>query len=219
MSKKEEFESLQYVPRSVIERLAIGLPLLAEAYEKKDPEVFVNLLVNALKQGISYPFAVSDQLVEVDDINLSRDGLMALSFVISAVTLDIDSDEDIDSLLNVLRERSLINEQGMQRIRPILAITLSQKEEVTNGLVKSNISNRLVPSLHDIEYETDIRVQIEEGQIVNHASVALVYLTTDVEDSELYFQMTRYQVRYLREVLEAIDAELDKADSWASKKE
>lgn len=211
---EHDFRSLQNIPENSLRRLTQGLSEIAELADDAR-NIFPDVIVTALQQGVSFPLHTSDHLSVVDNVNAPENALVAFAFLASAITMDIDDEGDVETFVTELEKRELLNPEDRGITGDLLLAGFKKKTDLASGLMRTHIGNRFFPALDSLHHETEVRLNIGNDQVIEYSPIAMAHIRTDVADTELYFQMTLHQVRYMIRKLQIIESELATADKWA----
>ncbi len=96
-------------------------------------------------------------------------------------------------------------------------VVAHNRADLRKSLTTSSLQHVLLPSLARFDVKVDLRLEFTEGKLSGAAPVALVFIDTDSNDGELYFQMTRSQLVALESKLKKALEELGHAEEVAKK--
>jgi hypothetical protein len=94
----------------------------------------------------------------------------------------------------------------------IANIVIARRATLTRAMERSRLANLVLPSLVRLEVTVDLRIRFQDGRAQDSVPVALVYIDTDSDNNEMWFQMSRADVDTMIEKLQSTATDMDLAE-------
>jgi hypothetical protein len=108
----------------------------------------------------------------------------------------------------------LFEQEQEADVKALANLVAANANELRRRLERLTIAMETLPSLSSFDISIDLRLRFRNELVEDAATVALVHLDTDVENRELWFQMTRRDVEDLVERLTKALKQMDVAEKF-----
>lgn len=121
-----------------------------------------------------------------------------------------------EAFLDFLKESSILERETEARIAAFTDLLISEFSALDRTLEQTSLQTDALPTLDEIDFSVELRLNFTgDNQVAEVAPIVVVHLDTDVNNREIWFQMTPYQVDALIAGLQEIQGQLVAAESFA----
>jgi hypothetical protein len=140
--------------------------------------------------------------------------LGAISFLVLILSKP-DGPESVSTIVDELRSAGILDPAAEGAVSAILNGLDHERPAVAAAFRRSNLASRLLPSLTDLSFVVDVRVDFDGDRIALAIPVVLVHIDTDTTDNEIRFQMNKRQLEVVIEDLKKTLSRVEAAEKWA----
>jgi hypothetical protein len=121
---------------------------------------------------------------------------------------------EAEEFLNAATKVKLFDQALVPKLRPFVNKVASHTAQIATVIKKATLTDQVLPSFVYIDVAVDVRLGFAEGRVDIAAPVALVYIDTDADNKELWFQCSKQQLHLIREEIETALKKMDAAEAW-----
>jgi hypothetical protein len=123
--------------------------------------------------------------------------------------------EAAPTIVGALVSAEILDKDAQAAIIVVLNELDRDRSSVTSALRRTSLATRLLPSLTDLNCVVDIRIGFDNDEIALAVPVVLVHIDTDSKDQEIWFQMSKGQLKTAIEDLTKILLRVEAAEKWS----
>lgn len=127
--------------------------------------------------------------------------------------------EDAESFVDGLVESKLLEPVGRVQALRLVRPLVSARPALITAMQETQLARETIPSFNGMSISVDLRLGFEGSEVATSIPISLVYLKTDVEEKDVYFQATIADIRYLISNLTDALHQLEAARRWAGVRE
>src|SRR5262249_49598442 len=112
--------------------------------------------------------------------------------VLAAIFLSAALDEP--NSLDELVSRRIVDATVIPSINKFFDELKKQQKAIKDNLSDQGLASAVLPTFSDLSLTADMRFRFDGDQVVRRTPVAIGYLTTDIKDQRLWFQISKPQI-------------------------
>ena len=174
-------------------------------------------LLSTVRQAAPYPSNIElEPIAAMLGLNSTESSsvVSACRLLLGALSFRSDSPKEfVDAAI----QAGILDSKDSPAIGEFAEVIASKRAEFRRNLTTSSLQHELLPSLARVDFKIDVRVEFQGGKLTAVAPVALVYIDTDSDSRDIWFQMTRPQLLALEAKLKQASEELARAEEVAQK--
>jgi hypothetical protein len=206
-------ESLAGIPPSFAAFLRHGFTVLSTV----GPQHY-SLLVEQAVEAIDCPTLRGEEKIATE-IGVKEDDLTPLVAAVTMVCVTLSSGEETpESLVNAAIGAKIVSDAQKDVLLEFAKIVAQARSRMKEAMLRSNIASRVLPALTEFSTAVDVRLSFKREEIVNSVPVVVAHVDTDTAEQELWFQMSKSQLKFLIENLQDTLRRLELAEAWSEQR-
>jgi hypothetical protein len=202
-------ESLKAIPREFASYLRQGFSLLS-----KVPADRYQTLLERVVESIDYP-QLRSQEPFVTALGLKEEDMNPLVAAVSMLCVSLAStDETAESITKAAQNAQIVSESDTRATLAFSTLIVNDRARMKELLQRSHTASRVLPTLDTFDIAIDTRLSFKNEDIVFAVPVLVAHVDTDSGTDEVWFQMSKVQVRLLIEKLQEALRRLEIAEAW-----
>jgi hypothetical protein len=123
--------------------------------------------------------------------------------------------EPVPTIVDALLSAEILDKNAQAAITAVLNELERDRSSVSSALRRASLATRLLPSLTDLSCVVDIRIGFDNDEIALAVPVVLMHIDTDSNNQEIWFQMSKGQLKTAIEDLTKILLRVEAAEKWS----
>jgi len=144
-----------------------------------------------------------------------RDDL--IDFIAATKTLlsFLRGDEKTEDIISAISASLSIGPASLDSLQGFLHLLESQRTILDSSKEREDLARTTLPSLSRTIFSVDLRVKVVDGAVKLHVPIVVAYFDTDIENEQIWFQMTREQLEKLQTDVARAAKKLTVLEEWA----
>ena len=202
-------DTLKEMPRGFTSYLQQGFSLLS-----KVPADRYQTLLEHVAESIDYPQLRAEEPF-VAALGLREEDINPLVAAVSMLCVSLAStDETPENVTKAAQAAQIVNESDTRAMLAFSGLVARDRARLKELLQRSQTASRVLPTLDTFDIAIDTRLSFKKEDVVFAVPVLVAHMDTDSGTDEVWFQMSKVQVRLLIEKLQEALRRLEIAEAW-----
>ena len=198
------------IPSSFASYIRRGFSVLAGI-----PPVRYPLLIEQVVDSIDSPMLRGEEKL-ASQFGVKEEDASPLLAAVSLVCVSMSAtDETPESFVTVASEVKIVDEAHKASLLELTGLVARSRGRLKEDLQKSRTALRILPALTDFETAVDVRPIFKRDEIASTVPVTLVHIDTDTTHHEIWFQMSKTQLKFVIENLQDSLRRIELLERWA----
>jgi len=203
-------ESFAAIPPAFASYLRQGFVILSNVAPKH-----YGLLTKRIVEAIDYPSLHAEEKFAAE-FGVKEEDISPLVAAVSLVCVTLSATEETpESLVNAALGAKIVSDANKNALLEFSKVVAQTRSHMKEDLERSRMAARVLPALTDFESVVDARPSFKKDEIIFSVPVVLVHIDTDATQQEMWFQMSKNQLKFIIERLQEAFRRIELVEAWA----
>jgi hypothetical protein len=203
-------ESLSGIPSSFASFLRQGFSVLSSL-----PPKHYGVLIDQVVDAIDSPSLQAEEKF-ASEIGLKESDLNPLVAAVTMVCVTLSSTEETpESVINAALAAKILPDSQKETVLNFAKAVAQMRGRLKEVMQQSRIATRVLPALAEFETVVDVRPSFKKDEIAFSVPVVMVHIDTDASNQEIWFQMSKSQLKFLIDNLQETLRRVERVEAWS----
>lgn len=125
--------------------------------------------------------------------------------------------ETAQEFVDAAVDRKFLEAAHSAQVLNVANIFISSRSDINEAIERQTLASEVLPSLQSFDLTIELRLGFENNNIKRIMPIAVVHLDTDTFQQEIWFQLTKFEMKKMIDKLKEGLDQMKLAEAWSKK--